>query len=128
MRVLLDTNVFLLFAMGSRRLSPRVRHLIEAQDDELIVSAIVPWELAIKAAAGRLELSDSPSSVYATMLAELRASEMPITAEHALRVGSLPNLHRDPFDRMLVAQSAVEGIPIATNDRAIRGYRVDVIW
>lgn len=128
MKVLLDTNTLLLFAVGSGRLSPRVRNLIEAQEDELIVSAIVPWELVIKSSAGRLELPDSAATVYRSILAEIRGRELAITAEHALRVSSLPALHADPFDRLLVAQALVEGVPIATNDRAIQRYAVDVIW
>lgn len=128
MRVLLDTNVFLFFAVGSRRLSPRVRSLIEEQEDELIVSTITPWELAIKAAAGRIELPGSAESVYELARAEIRATELPIRAVHALRVGALPRLHGDPFDRMLVAQAAVEGLAIATNDLVMRDYGVDVIW
>lgn len=128
MKILLDTNVFLMFALGSRRLSPRVRHLIEAQEDDLIVSVVVPWELAIKSGAGRLELPEAVDSFYSAARDEIRAREFPITAAHALRVGTLPSLHGDPFDRLLVAQAMVERLAIATNDSAIRAYGVDVIW
>ncbi len=128
MTVLLDTNVFLLFALGSRRLSPRVRALIESQEDELIVSAVTPWELAIKSTIGRLDLPAPVEVLYRTTLETMQAKELPITSEHTLRVAALPRIHADPFDRLLVAQSLVEGLAIATNDRIMGTYGIQVVW
>jgi PIN domain nuclease of toxin-antitoxin system len=127
-RLLLDTNAFVLFAVGSPRLSPRVRSLIEDQEDDLLVSAVTPWELTIKSALGKLSLPADVSLVYRTTRDEVRASELPVTAAHALHVRQLPLIHGDPFDRMLVAQAQIEELAIVTNDRTIRSYGVDVIW
>ena len=128
MRVLLDTNVLLLFAFGSATLSPRVRALIEDQQDELLVSAVTPLELAIKSSRGKLLLPAELDEFYSAMVAEMRARELPVTARHALGVQALPPIHGDPFDRLLVAQAQLENAGLATNDPAFRRYGVEVIW
>jgi len=128
LRVLLDTNVLLFFAFGSLRLSPRVRVLIEDQEDDLLLSAVTPWELAIKSSRGKLLLPAELDEFYSSTVAEMRARELPITARHALGVQALPPIHRDPFDRLLVAQAQLENIAVATNDPAFRRYGVEVIW
>jgi prevent-host-death family protein len=126
--VLLDTNAFLLFALGSRRLSSRVRTLIETQEEKLVVSAVTPWELATKSMIGRLQLPAPVDVIYRTTLETMQATELAITAGHALRVAALPRIHADPFDRLLVAQSLIEGIAIATNDRLMGAYGIQVVW
>lgn len=128
MTVLLDTNAFLLFALGSRRLSSRVRTLIESQEEVILVSAVTPWELAIKSTIGRVQLPAPVDVIYRTTLETMRATELAITSEHVLRVASLPSIHGDPFDRLLVAQSLIEDTAIATNDRLIGRYDVPVVW
>lgn len=128
MKVLLDTSTFIWFATGAPFLSPRARMVIEESRGQVIVSAVTPWEIAVKLDRGRLSLGAPVSVFYRTMLAELRATELPITAKHGIRAGSLPAIHRDPFDRMLIAQALEEDVPLLTNDRNIARYDVPVVW
>lgn len=128
MKLLLDTNAFLYFALGSPRLSGRGRQLIEENAGESFVSAVTPWELAVKFAIGKLTLPAGPDAFYRTTLLEIGATELPIESGHCLRAARLPFHHHDPFDRMLVAQASLLDIPILTNDRWIRNYDVVVTW
>ena len=116
-RLLLDTQVVLWALGGHRRLSREARRLIEAAD--VLVSAASIWEIAIKASVGRLDAD--PAAVSAA-LAPSGFGELPVTAEHAVRVASLPQHHRDPFDRLLVAQSLVEGLVLLTSDSQLTRY------
>ena len=127
MRLLLDTHAFLWFASGDRRLSRRARMAMESEQAELYVSAASVWEMAIKARLGRLTL---PASIDRYM--EEKVAEgyrmTPVTWPQAAAVQQLPLHHRDPFDRMLVAQARAEGWPIVTRDRVFRKYGVEVVW
>lgn len=121
MRALLDTHTLLWWDGGV--LPARTVRVIRGAD-EVYVSAASAWEAAIKAALGRLDAA-------APMAAVARAygfRELPISFAHAERVRSLPPLHRDPFDRMLVAQALVEGLTIVSRDRALVGYGVPLAW
>ncbi len=127
-RALLDTSTFLWAAQGSIQLPDPVRVLLEAADSEIYVSVVTPWEIAIKQSIGRhLELPYD----LATFLERATADGyrlLPIELRHVYRVRSLPLLHRDPFDRMLIAQALVEGMPLLTPDPRIRAYDVQTIW
>jgi PIN domain nuclease of toxin-antitoxin system len=128
LRILLDTNAFLYFALGSPKLSRRMRGLIEAQEDELLVSIVTPWEIAVKAGLGKLELPTGAEEFYRSSLQDIRASELALSRRHVLHVGRLPHFHRDPFDRLLVAQAQIENLPLATDDPDMLRYSVEVVW
>jgi len=122
-RLLLDTHVFLWWRGEPDRLTAEVRSRI-ATADLVFVSAASAWEAAIKVSLGHLELPD-------TMEAGVLASgfeKLPITFSHAERAASLPLHHRDPFDRMLVAQAQAEGLELVTHDRQLELYEVDILW
>jgi PIN domain nuclease of toxin-antitoxin system len=121
MKLLLDTHL-LLWAVGvSRRLSPAARNLIEDSNNELWFSSASLWEIAIKSATRREDFQVDPRLVRRTLLNN-GYIELPVTGEHALAVADLPPLHKDPFDRMLIAQSIVEGITLLTADPTVARY------
>lgn len=119
MRLLLDTHILLWWLQDSRELVREARALIEAPDHLVYVSAASVWEVAIKAAIGkiRIDLAAFDAAVGASMFTPLS-----IAARHAIAAAQLPPLHRDPFDRMLVAQSQAEGLQIVTHDPVIARY------
>jgi PIN domain nuclease of toxin-antitoxin system len=127
--VLLDTHSFLWWtSQQGARLSPPARDAISAEDSEVVISVVTAWELAIKASAGRIDLPEPVERYVPRRIRRYRLRVLDITLEHALRAASLPNIHRDPFDRMLVAQAQVERIPLITSDPAITRYDVETIW
>ncbi len=121
MRLLLDTHVLIWWDEG-RRLSPEAHRAIGAAE-EVFVSAASAWEVAIKVALGRLR----PTRTVAEAAGESGFTELPVTFRHAARVASLPPHHRDPFDRLLVAQAAVERLTLLTRDRAFEPYGIDLV-
>ena len=126
MRVLLDTHTFIWAITDERRLSPRARSLIASS--ELWWSVVSLWEAIQKAQVGKLSLP-LPAGPFLT--GELRSNHvrlLPVSLSHVLRVEELPLHHRDPFDRLLIAQSIEEGWPIVTADPWFARYAVDVIW
>lgn len=123
MRLLLDTHAALWWLAGSARLSARARTSIERAGPDAIVSAASVWEAAIKRAAGKLESPDLADAAAAAGLTFL-----PIDERHAKRAGTLPPIHRDPFDRMLVAQAMLEDLTLVTADPQIPKYDVTVLW
>lgn len=128
MRVLLDTHTFLWWVLADPRLSARARSVITAPATEVFVSAVSAWEIAIKAGSNRLDLPEPATTYVPSRIAANDFGELPVTVEHAVGVAGLPLIHRDPFDRLLVAQARVEGIPIVTADPTIAQYDIDVIW
>ncbi len=125
---LLDTHAFLWWITDDKRLSQRAREIIAEGRNRLLLSAVSGWEIAVKARLGRLSLPGSPEAFVPEQM-ELNALEpLPILMSHALHVHALPDLHRDPFDRMLVAQAQVEGLPIVTADAQIAQYEVETVW
>lgn len=128
MRFLLDTLTFLWWITDLDLLSEHVRDVIQDGDNTLYLSAASGWEIAIKARLGRLQLHGEPEKVIPEQMSLNAIQGLPIQMGHALRVHSLPDHHRDPFDRMLVAQSQVEELPILTADPHIAQYEVDVVW
>lgn len=121
MLVLLDTHLLLWAAYEPERFTGDVITLLEHPEAELVFSAASIWELAIKASLGRADFTLDPN-VFRRELVEHRYRELPITGAHAAAVGTLPNIHRDPFDRLLVAQARVEGIELFTADPAVADY------
>lgn len=127
MRVLLDTHVFLWLQGAPNRLSGEARSLVEIQDNELVLSAASAWEIAIKHALGRLELPEPPARYVPDRMRSSSVEGLHVTHAHALASGSLPSFHRDPFDRMLIAQAMSERLTIMTADEAIRRYPIETI-
>ena len=128
MRVLLDTHAFLWAASDDRRLSAAARAIIEDPDHEVLFSAASAAEISIKAARGRLELPDSAEPYVASRIAVFGFETLAIDTRHALRSGQLPPIHWDPWDRLLVAQAQLEGVPLLTSDRTIARYDVETTW
>ncbi len=128
MRALLDTHTFLWWNLDDPQLSPTARAVIEDGHNEIFISAASAWEIAIKYRKGRLSLPQPPERYVASRLAHFRFLALPIQLSHALRVAILPAIHDDPFDRLLVAQSQMEGLPILTGDAEIARYPVEVLW
>jgi PIN domain nuclease of toxin-antitoxin system len=125
--ILLDTQVWLWMLMAPERFSEQALRLVQSAHNRLILSAASAWEVAIKHELGRLQLPGPPESVIPDLLLRSGVEALPMTHIHALRAGSLPPHHRDPFDRMLVAQAQLEGLPILTSDAQIRLYDVEVM-
>lgn len=121
MTFLLDTHLLLWAAGPVERLSSDARLLIDDPDNELVFSTASIWEVAIKYSRGRDDFRTDPRLLRRGLLDNLYR-ELSITGEHAVTVASLPPLHRDPFDRMLVAQSLVEGIMVLTTDPLVAQY------
>lgn len=128
MKALLDTHTFLWWNMDDSQLSPAVRDFIVDGRNELYFSAACAWEIAIKTGRGKLVLPEPPEKYVAARLALHHIQALPVQLSHALRVYELPELHRDTFDRLLVVQSQMEGLPILTADENIRRYDVETIW
>lgn len=128
MKVLLDTHVFLWWINDDSRLSQNVRQIISDSANELFLSAVSGWEIAIKSRLGRLDLPGNLEGFISEQIAFNAMQSLPVKMSHALHTYSLPLLHRDPFDRMLVSQSQLERLPILTMDTQIAAYDVDVLW
>ena len=128
MKALLDTHTFLWWVSGGSEIPDRARAVIEDSDATILFSAASAWEIAIKAARGRLQLPQSPERFVPARVRRHRLTVLDVTLLHALRAGALPGIHADPFDRLLVAQAQLEGIPILTADPAIGRYEVETIW
>lgn len=128
MTALLDTHVFLWWAGDDPRLPDRVRELVQNTANTVYLSAASGWEIAIKLGIGKLHLPTPPEVVIAELLNADAIQALPVSMTHALHVLSLPLLHRDPFDRLIIAQSQLERLPIVTSDPQIAQYPVEVIW
>ncbi len=128
MRALLDTHTFLWSNTADPRLSPVVRDLIEDAANEIVFSSVSALEIAVKYAKGRLPIPDPPVPWVTKRISLQGLYLLSIDVDHALRVADLPLVHHDPFDRLLIAQAQVEGLPILTSDVNISRYDVEVIW
>lgn len=126
MKLLLDTHVFIWLQREPERLGERIG-LLEDLDNDLLVSAVLAWEIAIKHQLGRLQLPEPPQTYVPERVRAIKAESVPIEQAHALAVASLPALHRDPFDRLLIAQARSLGVPILTADQAIAAYPVETL-
>ena len=127
MRLLLDTQVWLWALHDTARLSPETVDLLVDSDNEVILSAVVAWEISLKHALAKLTLPDKPVALIALFRRRFRSAILPIHISHAIRVAGLPHHHRDPFDRMLIAQAQTERLTILTADRMISLYDVPTL-
>lgn len=128
MRILLDTHAFLWWVTDDEQLSRRARRLLGDGRNEILFSAASAWEISIKSSLGRVTLPDDAERYIAAQLEQNAFGVLPVRLHHALRVATLPALHRDPFDRMLVAQALVEELAILSRDVRLGGYSVRVLW
>lgn len=126
MKLLVDTNVLIWSRSAPGRLAA-ARPLLEDGGNAMLVSAVVAWEIAIKHALGRLELPVDPGTYVPDRMRALGAREVPVTHEHALAVATLPPLHRDPFDRLLVAQALALDATLVTSDVLLADYPCETL-
>lgn len=127
MRVLLDANVVFMWSLDRGSLRPEVDELLMSSATARVLSAVTPWEVAIKWRLGKLTLPEHPREWTVRVSRELALDALPITQAHVVRTADLPGHHGDPFDRLLIAQAQVEAIPIVTADGAFARYDVEVI-
>lgn len=125
MKLLLDTHLLLWAAGQPERLSKAARALIEAADNELIFSTASLWEVVIKRGLGREDFQVDARLLRRGLL-DNGYTELPIRSEHVVAIESLPSLHKDPFDRVLIAQALVEGITLVTTDETVARYPAPV--
>jgi PIN domain nuclease of toxin-antitoxin system len=126
---MVDTQSFLWSAISPEKLSRTAAEAIADDANELIVSAVIWWELSIKWELGKMSgYFDNPDEFIDRHARQLEAQELPITSRHTLQTARLPRIHRDPFDRVLIAQAQVEGLPLITSDHTIARYPVEILW
>jgi PIN domain nuclease of toxin-antitoxin system len=128
MRYLIDTHVFLWWLFDDPRLPATVRDIIAEPNNEILVSAASAWEIANKHRVGKLQAAADLVRDIPTWISRSGFAELGINVAHAQRAGSWEHEHRDPFDRMLAAQSEIEGIPLITGDRVLQTFGVPVVW
>jgi len=128
-KVLLDTHAFLWWVTEDPKLSARARRIIGNSSNDVYFSAVSGWEIAIKAGLGRLRIGDgSVEDFVAEHVAVNGFQVLAIQLRHVLRTASLPGQHRDPFDRLLVAQAIGEELTLMSADRALAEYKVKIVW
>jgi len=128
MRLLLDTHALLWWLDGDRRLSRRAKTAIADEDNEILVSAVSAWEITTKARLGKLPGAADVAADVAGAVDSQGFTPLDITMRHAQRAGRLSGDHRDPFDRMLIAQTLIEGLTVVTNDDVFDGFAVERLW
>ena len=128
MRILLDTHTFLWWVTNDSRLSKSVIEVIEDPEVEVLLSVVTPWEMVIKVGIGKLQLTDTPEVLVREQRSRHHFQILPIKLEHVLKVGALPDHHKDPFDRLLIAQSLEENVPLVTDDPLIQRYVLNILW
>jgi PIN domain nuclease of toxin-antitoxin system len=127
-RYLLDTHAFLWWAVDDPRLSPRFREILKDPANDIYFSAASAWEIAIKHRLGHLRFSEDAGRYVSEQIAGNGFMTLSIDVRHALHVSTLPLIHRDPFDRLLIAQSQLEDLRLLTADPAITAYGIPTIW
>jgi PIN domain nuclease of toxin-antitoxin system len=124
LKLLLDTHAVIWFTEDAHQLSTSAAAAIEDPTNDILLSAVVAWEIAIKRGVGKLRVANN----YVDVMLAAGSRELPVAIAHARRVEKLPPHHSDPFDRLLVAQAMDENAAIVTNDERIRRYDVSVLW
>ena len=128
MRCLLDTHALYWYIDGNSQISKRAQTLIQDASNTILISPASYWEIAIKISLGKWQLNRRYDEFVDVALNRYGFQVLPILHSHTARLIELPYFHRDPFDRLLVAQATVEGIPIITGDAAFDAYAIDRIW
>jgi PIN domain nuclease of toxin-antitoxin system len=124
-RLLLDTHALLWALSNPRRLPARLTKVLRDPESDVYVSSVATWEIAIKSDLGRIDVD---AAAVARAAREADFDELPVTISHTLRLLDLPDHHRDPFDRLLIAQALEERMTIVTHDPLIRRYPVSLLW
>ena len=128
MKLLLDTPCWLWMQASPEHFSSRAREMLDDPDNVLLLSPVSAWEIATKYALGRLTLPIPPAEYVPSRMKSSGVAALPLQHSHALQVASLPWHHQDPFDRLLVAQAQVEGLPILSAERRLAAYDVQLHW
>ena len=128
MRILLDAHTFLWFVLGDAQLSNSAKAFIVDPANQILFSPVSYWEIAIKISIGKFRLPDIEKNIVEMSAEDLAAKTLPLYTHHSLRVAEMPLHHRDPFDRLLIAQAQAEGLPLMTADPVLAKYDVDIIW
>lgn len=128
MALLLDTHTVLWYAFGTSNLSSLARTLIDDPAEEKYLSVASPWEVGIKVSSGKLSIAEPVDIFFADQMRRLSLRLLPVSLAHVARVSTLPFHHRDPFDRMLVAQSLTERMAIVSADAILDAYGVTRLW
>ncbi|QIR36609.1 type II toxin-antitoxin system VapC family toxin [Tolypothrix sp. PCC 7910] len=127
MSYLIDTHIFLWWLFNDSKLDTTYRDIIRNPDHRILVSSASAWEIATKYRIGKLPEAEQLVEQYSQILNQAKFIELAITSAHALRAGSLPIAHRDPFDRMIMAQAELESLPLITYDKAFHTGLIQVI-
>lgn len=127
-RVLIDTHALLWSITADKRLSKKAEDVIASFSTEVYVSAASAWEISIKVNSGKLPGAEALVLSFQKRMYELGFLSLPITTEHAIKAGSLSGVHRDPFDRMLMAQSILENLSLVSNEKIFDQFGVKRIW
>lgn len=128
MRALLDTHAFIWWANADSFMSKTARDAIGDATNEIFLSSVTPWEMAIKIALGKLALSVPLNTFISSQISLYGFLPLPVNFEHAYRVGMLPPHHGDPFDRLLIAQAMEENLVLLTHDVKFAPYKVATLW
>jgi PIN domain nuclease of toxin-antitoxin system len=128
MKYLLDSGVWLWSIASVERIGPKALDVLRNSEHEIYFSAASVWELSIKAQLGKLTLPSPPAVRIPAFMVRQGLRSLPVNHIHAVKVYDLPSHHRDPFDRLLIAQAIAEDLTILTADRAFAKYPVDVLW
>lgn len=128
MKVLLDTHTFLWFVLNSSQLSQNARQVLEDSNTDVFISPASYWEMAIKVRKGKLELLCSYDEFMKNGIVGNDFEILPVSVSHTSQLTTLPEHHRDPFDRLIIAQAIVESLPLVGNDAAFDDYGVNRIW
>jgi len=128
MKYLLDTHAFLWFVSDDKRLSSKAKSIIQDSNNEIYFSAASAWEMSIKAKLGRLKFRRNLESFIIEQLTANSFGPLAITIPHSLYTEKLPQIHKDPFDRMMISQTKVENMVLITGDKKIREYKVSIVW
>lgn len=128
MRILLDTHAFLWLVTDSPLLSPGARDLFLNSDNELLLSAVTGFEIAVKYTLGKLQLAERSADFIDNRIRNNALTPLPITLAHTYGLADLPAIHRDPFDRLLVAQARFEQVPLLSADTILSEYPIERLW
>lgn len=128
MRYLLDTHAFLWMAADPSKLSGKVRELVLTEDNALYLNAASGWEIALLQQIKRVELPDEPQRFIPQALQRLKVIPLPIGFPVAISAAMLPFLHRDPFDRIIIAEAIKEKMTVLTKDEMFKKYEIEVVW
>jgi PIN domain nuclease of toxin-antitoxin system len=128
MRILLDTCTFLWLILDTEELTEKVKDLFADSDNEVFLSVVSTWEIAVKYAIGRLDLPEEPRFYIPEQRERHRVRSLPLDEPASLQVSTLPKIHSDPFDRMLISQAMIHGLTILSPDDMMKKYPVRIAW